>query len=218
MWTWTLNWGAVRDDLVVGSCPMEPADLDRIKTGTGATAMLSLQHPECHAHFKLDYPALVAHGRTIGLDLVNTPMRDFDPPDQRKHLAGAVLALNDLLAAGHRVYVHCTAGFNRGPLTVLSYLTFVETRPFEQALATLVAGRPEAVPTWEAYHGTRDDLLAGRAAEVQLRAFVISQERPQGSPEADWSQAEREIIREALIASPVSVPTAPDPEAVPLVS
>lgn len=214
MWTWTLNWGEVRDGLVVGSCPIKSADLDRIQAGTGATAMLSLQHPECHAQFKLDYPALVAHGRTIGLDLVNTPMRDFDPPDQRRHLAGAVLALNDLLAAGHQVYVHCTAGFNRAPLTVLSYLTFVETRPFEEALATLMAGRPEAMPTWEAYHGTRDDLLAGRAAEVQLRAFVISRERPQGSPDADWAQAEREIIREALIASPAVSPAAPAPDLV----
>lgn len=47
---------------------MEPADLDRIQAGTDVTAMLSLRHPECHAHFKLDYSALVAHGRAIGLD------------------------------------------------------------------------------------------------------------------------------------------------------
>lgn len=206
MWTWTLNWGEVRDDLVVGSCPMTLPDFDRIKAGTGVSALLSVQHQDCRDHFKLNYTEHVDYGAGIGLTLVNAPMRDFDPPDQRQHLAGAVLALHDLLVEGHRVYVHCTAGINRAPLTVLSLLTFMEAQPFDTALATLLAGRPGAVPTWEAYYGTREDLLAGRDADLQLRAWVISQERPQGGPEENWALAEREVLREIMMARDIPVP------------
>ena len=87
MWTWTLNWGAVRDDLVVGSCPMTFADIDRIAGETGSTALLSLQHDECRRHFRIDYAAHLAHGWAADLVMVNAPMRDFDPPDQRRNLA-----------------------------------------------------------------------------------------------------------------------------------
>lgn len=47
MWTWKLNWGQVRDDIVVGSCPMTPGDIDAIQAGTGASAILSVQCDEC---------------------------------------------------------------------------------------------------------------------------------------------------------------------------
>jgi hypothetical protein len=29
MWEWTLNWGLVTDDLIVGSCPVETAGINR---------------------------------------------------------------------------------------------------------------------------------------------------------------------------------------------
>jgi hypothetical protein len=45
-WIWSLNWGVVTPELVVGTCPMAPADLRLITEGTGATAVLSLQHAQ----------------------------------------------------------------------------------------------------------------------------------------------------------------------------
>jgi hypothetical protein len=132
--------------------------------------------------------------------MVNAPMRDFDPPDQRRNLPKAVRRLVGLLAAGHRVYVHCTAGINRGPLAVLSYLTFVEGLPFEEALAVLYAGRPGAEPTWEAYHGTREDLLAAARDEIALEAYLLSQSHPGRTSEANWVEAERSILRKVLLS------------------
>ena len=79
-------------------------------------------------------------------------MRDFDPADQRRALPAAVRALHGLLRQGHRVYVHCTAGINRAPLVVLTYLTLVEGIELEEAMTLLVHARPEVSPTWEAYH------------------------------------------------------------------
>ena len=40
----------------------------------------------------------------------------------------AVRQLNMLVATGKRVYIHCTAGINRAPLTVLAYMTNVMVR------------------------------------------------------------------------------------------
>lgn len=47
MWLWTLNWGEIRHDLVIGSCPFRPADIDRLHDSTGVTAVLSVQTDDC---------------------------------------------------------------------------------------------------------------------------------------------------------------------------
>ena len=112
--------------------------------------------------------------------VANVPLRDFDPDAQRRGLPDAVRALATLLARGHRTYVHCTAGVNRGPLVVLGYLTFVEGMPVDDALALIRRARPEAAPYRDAYDGCRTDALAaagaeraaaGREREVLRRAF-----------------------------------------------
>ena len=128
-WQWSLNWDEVRTDMVIGSCPMIIEDIDRICEEAGATALLSLQSEECRAAFGIDYESHREHGVARGALMLNTPMLDFNPPDQRINLPQAVRALAILLATSHRVYVHCTAGLNRAPLAVLAYLAFVELMP-----------------------------------------------------------------------------------------
>ncbi len=159
MWVWTLNGDTIRGDLVIGSCPMSRSDLGLIRQRSGVSAVLSVQHDECLEHFGIDYPDHVAHGRALGLAMHRVAMRDFDPPDQRRRLPNAVRALHHLLQGGHRVYVHCTAGINRAPLTVLGYLAFVETLPPDEAYALIRRGRPQAAPYWDAFHGAFSDLL-----------------------------------------------------------
>ena len=46
-------------------------------------------------------------------------------------LPEAVRMLYLLIAAGKKVYVHCTAGINRATLTVVGYLTFVKVSHLE---------------------------------------------------------------------------------------
>ena len=194
MWEWTLNWDFVRDDLIVGSCPVEPADLDRIRAGTGATAVLSLQCDECRARFDIDREAHRRYGERIGLVLANVPMRDLDPEDQRRCLPAAVRALHRLRGAGHRVYVHCTAGINRAPLVVFAYLVWVEKLGENEALRVLRRGRPEADPYLDAYHGSRRDLLAGHRTAIEKRAHALWRAQPGRSAEDDWYRAELEIL------------------------
>jgi len=199
MWEWTLNWDKVRCDLVIGSCPMTEEDIDAIRADTGATALLSLQTDACRGVFGIDYDKLRVYGEQNELAMVNAPMLDFDPPDQRRNLPRAVSSLRDLLAAGHKVYLHCTAGLNRAPLTALGYLTFVEMQPCDDAMALLCGTRPESDPSFEAYDGCRQDLVEVLRENIMVRAYYLSQQ--DGAEDADrhWMQAEAEMIREAFL-------------------
>jgi hypothetical protein len=201
MWTWTLNWGEITPRILIGSCPMEPADLERIRARAGASAVLSLQHDDCLAYWHIDYRRMRTQGARLGLCMARSPMRDFDIPDQRRRLSHAVAALARLLLRGHRAYVHCTAGLGRAPLTVLSYLVWVEEKSPEEAIRLIHAGRPEAVPAWEAHHGCREDLADRHRPHIERRAYDLFSLRAAGSGDArrDWLQAEREIIRAALL-------------------
>ncbi len=198
MWAWTLNWGEIRRDLVIGSCPIRPSDIDRIHDDTGVSAVLSVQTEECRTALGIDYNELEEHASSRGLLLLNAPMRDFDGEDQRKRLPCAVQRFGELLTGGHRTYVHCTAGINRAPLVALAYLTFVEGMAVPDAVALINRGRPEASPYWDAYYGCRDDALALHRAAVALRAWNLSQANPGQTSDGNWFQAEQEILREAF--------------------
>jgi hypothetical protein len=200
MATWPLNWNVVRHDLVVGSCPRTPSDLDALRVETRVSAVLSVQHDECLAQHQIDYPRQVRYGRRLGLTMERCPLRDFDPADQRRGLPAAVRGLHGLLRQGHRVYVHCTAGINRSPLVVLTYLTLVEGMGLEEAMTLLLHARPEVCPTWEAYHGCRQDLTAQYEDRIRQRAFELSQRQPEHLLATHWLQAERELWREVLTA------------------
>lgn len=200
MWNWRLNWNVVRHDFVVGSCPREPSDLDALRVETRVSAVLSLQHDECLEKQEIDYPRQVRYGRRIGLTMERYPLRDFDPADQRRGLPAAVRGLWGLLRQGHRVYVHCTAGINRSPLVVLAYLTLVEGASLEEAMTLLVHARPEVCPTWEAYHGCRQELTARHFERIRQRAVELGQGSAPRPDSEVWRQAERDIWREALTA------------------
>ena len=195
---WRLNWNVIRHDLVVGSGPRTPSDLDALRVETRVSAILSVQHDECLEKQEIDYPSQVRYGRRLGLTMERCPLRDFDPADQRRGLPAAVRGLHGLLRQGHRVYVHCTAGINRSPLVVLAYLTLVEGIGLEEAMTLLLRARPEVCPTWEAYHGCRQELTARYEDRIRQRAFECSQRQPESSALDRWLQAERAIGREVL--------------------
>ena len=197
---WPLNWNVVRHDLVVGSGPRTPSDLDALRVETHVSAVLPVQHDDCLAKQEIDYPRQVRYGRRLGLTMERCPLRDFDPADQRRGLPAAVRGLHGLLRQGHRVYVHCTAGINRAPLVVLAYLTWVEGIGLEETITLLLRARPEVCPTWEAYHGCRQELTARYAGRIRQRAMELGRGSAPPAGSALWLQAEREIGREVLTA------------------
>jgi hypothetical protein len=201
MWTWSLNWGEITPRLLVGTCPMTPADLERIGERTGVSAVLSVQHDDCLAYWGIEYERMRTRGAQLGLRMARSPMRDFDVVAQRRNLPRAVTALADLQARGHRTYVHCTAGLGRAPLTVLSYLVWIEGRSPQEAIESIHRGRPDAVPAWEAHNGCREDLVDRYRSRIEQRAYALSQARPtdRGDAQADWLQAEAEVIRSVIV-------------------
>ena len=196
---WPLNWNIVRHDLVVGSCPRTPSDLDALGVETRVSAVLSVQHDECLEKQEIDYPRQVRYGRRLGLTMERYPLRDFDPADQRRGLPAAVRALHGLLRQGHRVYVHCTVGLNRSPLVVLTYLTLVEGLSLEAARDLLRRARPGVFPSEEAYAGCCMDLATQYGDRSRQRARELRQGSARPEQEA-WRQAERAIWREVLTA------------------
>lgn len=197
-WIWTLNWAEVTPELIVGTCPMAPADLERIKEQTGATAVLSLQHDECLARWDIDYEKMESEGRRRGLAMARCPIRDFDPADTRRHLPRAVGLLARLRDEGHRTYVHCTAGISRAPLTVFAYLALVEMIPESRARKAVMEKRPESVPYWEAYEKARADLVAEHMEAIEARARSLEGLGLSDDGTEAIERAEAEVLRMVL--------------------
>jgi len=126
------------------------------------------------------------------------PIRDFDVSDMRRRLPEAVSMLAKMLGQANRVYVHCTAGIGRAPLTVLGYLTLVDTYSPEEAIQLIQRARPEAMPSWEAYYGCWEDLNARYRQAIEKRAHEIYKAGEHKKPSADWRQAEAEVLRSVL--------------------
>jgi hypothetical protein len=55
MLKWSLNWGEITPRILVGTCPMTTADLDRIDAEAGVSAVLSVQHDDCLAYLDSNY-------------------------------------------------------------------------------------------------------------------------------------------------------------------
>ncbi len=181
---------------------MTPDDLDRIRAGTGVSSVLSLQHDDCLAYWKIDYPDMRQRADGLGLAMARCPVRDFDVADQRRRLPDAVRTLAKLQSRGHRTYVHCTAGLGRAPLTVLGYLTLVENLSPDHAIGLIHAGRSGAVPAWEAYSGCREDLIARYRETIERRAYELYEQDTKASSEGNWVRAENEVLRSVLLGAP----------------
>ncbi len=136
-----LDLDPILPDVYVGSCPLSADDVDRLRRDFGVTAVLNLQTEDDFDFWGIDWPRLAAHYRESGIEVRRVPVRDFDVDDLRRKLPDAVEALDELLRAGHTVYVHCSAGINRSPSTVVAYLYWIEGRSLDDALAHVLGCR-----------------------------------------------------------------------------
>ena len=196
----------ISDGLLVGGAPHTTDDIGRLRAEARVTAVLSLQHDDDLHQNRIDYPALVRYGQTLGLTLTRCPLRDHDPADQQRGLLGAVRALYALRQQGDRVYVHCTLGVSRAPRVVLAYLTWIEGLSLEAALRVLQRARPRAFPCGPAYFAVHDALVAQHADRIRQRLREHGEWSPGGSdddPPTDsvaWRQAVLAVVREVLTA------------------
>lgn len=197
-WRWTLNWDAITPNIIVGSCPRSPEDIDRMVDEAGIDAVLNLQSNLCFDALKIPFEAIRKRAVERGIRLERVEIRDFDHADQSLMLPVAVRVLNSLLARGMKVYVHCTAGINRATLTTVGHLTFVQGMDLEDAVAKVKSARPIAHPYIDCWTEVRRRLLDGRRDEVTRISEEIYAARvasnTDGTKLSDWVVAEKRVI------------------------
>lgn len=206
-WRWTLNWSFIDENIIIGSCPRSPEDIELIAQQSGATALLNLQTQACFDALQIDFPVVREKACELGLVLVRIPTYDFNRADQVRRreeeplctvdgglllqaqtlflllldqanaLPEAVRVLNLLLAKGHRVYVHCTAGINRAALVVMGYLTFTRGQSMTQSLEQIKSARQVCNPYIDSWKAAKSRLLMGREEDVREISRQIYERR-----------------------------------------
>ncbi len=130
-----MDYNQILPELYIGSHPRSAEDIQQLKRQIGATAVLSVQTDDDLNHLNVSWPALESHYAAHGIEVRRCPIRDFDAVDLRARLADCVQALDRLLAAGHTVYLHCTAGAGRSPSVAIAYLVSRRGWALEDAIA-----------------------------------------------------------------------------------
>jgi protein-tyrosine phosphatase len=120
-------------NLFVGSCPQDVEDIDRLKRDFSITAVLSLQTDHDLLSWRIRWDKMRASYKRMGIEIRRVPVRDFDPDELRRLLPECVRVLDELLQAGHTVYLHCNAAVNRSPTVAIAYLHWIKGMTLEEA-------------------------------------------------------------------------------------
>lgn len=107
--------------LLVGEYP-RPEDVPELRAKHGVTAVLSLQDDDDLAVKGLRLEELREAYLASSIAFRRVPIADNDPEAVEIHLEAAIDALEDLVAAGHTVLLHCNAGYNRAPTVAIGWL------------------------------------------------------------------------------------------------
>ena len=137
------RWAALDEAVCVGSAATTADALAIVRETCGATAILSLQTDDDLGARGLRWPTVWSLAMRAGITAERVPIRDFDKRDLLGHIDPALAALDGLLSAGHRVYVHCTAGLNRSPTVCVAH--YARALGLDAAHAFVLERHPEAV-------------------------------------------------------------------------
>lgn len=111
----------IRDKLWVG-CYVRPDEV-RILQQMGITTILSMQSEQDLEEYHISIPKLLKAYEAAEIDSRRIPTQDFDKSALLANLPDAVAELEKALQPRWtKVYVHCTAGINRGPTLAAAYL------------------------------------------------------------------------------------------------
>ena len=119
-----MNVSQILPNLFVGTFPKGPVDIDRLRR-EGVTAVLNAQTDDDMAYTGVNWNRMESNYREAGVEYRRVPVGDFDKADLRRQLPKCVEVLDELLRAGHTVYVHCNMGINRSPSIVIAYLHWI---------------------------------------------------------------------------------------------
>jgi protein-tyrosine phosphatase len=135
-----IEFTQITPDLFVGTCPRTAIDLNQISS-MGATGIVSLQTDDDFRKWDVDFPTLEKSSYEINLPIARHPITDFDDDDLEARLLSAVDTVYRMIAVGHRIYLHCTAGQERAPSVAAAYLCKHKNMTVEQAVTKLKSER-----------------------------------------------------------------------------
>ncbi|MBA0624268.1 hypothetical protein Godav_009656 [Gossypium davidsonii] len=153
-----MNYTLITDNLIVGSQPQKPEDIDHLKQEEKVAYILNLQQDNDIEYWGIDLQPIIKRCRQLGIHHMRTPARDFDPDSLRNILPKAVSSLEWAIAEGKgRVYVHCTAGLGRAPAVAIAYMFWFCGMNLNTAFEALTSKRP-CGPNKRAIQGATYDL------------------------------------------------------------
>ena len=137
----TLSCDEVFPGLYVGTYPQTPEDIRHLREALSVTAVLSLQDDEDLAALGVRWDLLLRAYEANRIVALREPVKDFSPKALLTRLPVCVARLEQLVAAGHRVYLHCTAGINRSPTVAIAWLHAHRGLPVAEATETVTSRR-----------------------------------------------------------------------------
>ncbi|CAN6463259.1 unnamed protein product [Victoria cruziana] len=153
-----MNYTQITENLIVGSQPQKPEDIDHLNKEMNVGYVINLQQDKDIEYWGIDLQSIISRCQELGVCHTRRPARDFDPDSLRMQLPGAVSSLDHAISQGRgRVYVHCTAGLGRAPAVAISYMFWFHDMDLETAYNALVSKRP-CGPSKRAIRGATYDL------------------------------------------------------------
>ncbi|OMO75896.1 hypothetical protein CCACVL1_16000 [Corchorus capsularis] len=153
-----MNYTMITDNLIVGSQPQKPEDIDHLKQEEKVAYILNLQQDKDIEYWGIDLEAIIKRCREVGIRHMRRPAKDFDPDSLRNELPRAVSSLEWAISEGKgKVYVHCTAGLGRAPAVAIAYMFWFCGMNLNTAYEALTSKRP-CGPNKRAIRGATYDL------------------------------------------------------------
>eukprot|EP00877_Chromochloris_zofingiensis_P003265 jgi/Chrzof1/1293/Cz10g01150.t1 len=162
-----LYFHEVSENLVCGTQPRNPAEVEELAAEHGVSAIVNLQQDKDFHYWGVDFEANKDKCQQLGVKIHRVPARDFDPHSLRNTMPRAVKAVAESLQKGDRVYVHCTAGLGRAPAVCIAYLYWFhpDGMNLDDAYQHVTTIRP-CGPKRDAVRGATYDLLDHRHWDV----------------------------------------------------
>ncbi|KAJ4786909.1 hypothetical protein LUZ62_038155 [Rhynchospora pubera] len=153
-----MNYTVIRENLIVGSQPQKPEDIDHLKEEENVAFILCLQQDSDIEYWGIDFNSIQNRCKELGIHHMRSPARDFDPDSLRSQLPKAVSMLEWAISQNKgRVYVHCTAGLGRAPAVAIAYMFWFCNLNLNVAYNELTSKRP-CGPNKRAIRGATYDL------------------------------------------------------------
>ena len=132
------------EHLAVGCYPHAPEHVAFLKKH-GVAAVLNLQSDRDLGQLGIIWSVMWQFYMREGILVTRVPVIDFDRKDLLRSLDDAVEAIHAQVGAGRKTYVHCNAGMNRSPTSVIAYIAAHRELTIAQAVEW-VSDRHRCIP------------------------------------------------------------------------